>query len=104
MSLDNVQYIQNNIKSCQRNKTLRNRYAQSREQYLYQWGLNIFVSDSAIGIRFYSRQEIDVDKVMETNNLLIRHKHGKEISVIERWLDINMTKKYTLLKDISSMN
>jgi hypothetical protein len=25
-----------------------------------------------------------MDKVMEKNNLLIRHKHGKEISLIER--------------------
>jgi hypothetical protein len=41
-------------------------------------------SDSAIGSGFYSRQGIDVDAVMETNNLLIGHKYGKEISVIER--------------------
>jgi hypothetical protein len=39
-------------------------------------------SDSAIGSGFYSRQGIDVDAVMETNNLLIGHKYGKEISVI----------------------
>jgi uncharacterized membrane protein YjjP (DUF1212 family) len=39
--------------------------------------------DSATGIDIYSLQGIDVDKVMESNNLLIRHKHDKEISVIE---------------------
>jgi hypothetical protein len=103
--LDNVQYIQNNIKYCQRNKTLRNRiHAQSWEQYLSRWGLNICISNSAIGIRFYSRQGIDVDKVMKRNNLLIGHKHDKEIFVIERWSDINMARKYTWLKDMSSIN
>jgi hypothetical protein len=105
MSLDNVQYIQNNIKDCQRNKTLRNNlHAQSWEQYLSRWGLNICVSDSPTGIGFYSHQEIDVGKVMERNNLLIGHKHGKETSMIERWFDINMARKYTSLKDMSSMN
>jgi hypothetical protein len=37
-------------------------------------------------ISFYSRQGIDVDKVMESNNLLIGHKHGKEIYMIEIFL------------------
>jgi hypothetical protein len=69
-----------------------------------RWGLNIHVSDSAIGIWFYSRQGIDVYRVMERNNLLIGHKHDKKISVIARWLDINMTRKYTWLKYISPMN
>jgi hypothetical protein len=45
---------------------------------------NIRVSDSAIGNYFCSRQRIDVDKFMKRNNLLIRHKHGKEIALIER--------------------
>jgi hypothetical protein len=105
MSLENIQYIQNNIKGCQRNKTLRNHiYAQSWEQCLSRWGLNRLVSDSAIWIGFYSHQGIDVDTFMETNNILIGHKHGKDIFVIERWLDINMARKYTWLKDMSSMN
>jgi hypothetical protein len=70
-------------------------------QYLSRWGLNICVSDSAIGIIFYSHQGIDVDNIMERNNLLIGDKHGKEISMIERWLDANMVRKYTWLKDLS---
>jgi hypothetical protein len=101
ISLDNVQYIQNNINGCQRNKTLRNHiYAQSREQYLSWWGLNRLVSDSAREIGFYRHQGIDIDTVTEINNLLIGHIHDKEISVIERWLDINMARKYTWLKDV----
>jgi hypothetical protein len=42
-----------------------------------------------------------MDKIIERNNLLIGDKHGKEISMIERWLDTNMAKKYTWLKDLS---
>jgi hypothetical protein len=66
---------------------------------LSHWGLNRCVYDSATGIGFYSRQGIDVDKFMERNNLLIRHKHGKEIYMIERYLDTNMMRKYPWLKD-----
>jgi hypothetical protein len=49
-------------------------------------GLNKCVYDSATGIGFYSHHGIDVDKVMESNNLLIGHNHGKEISLIERFV------------------
>jgi hypothetical protein len=49
--------------------------------------------DYAIGISFYSRQGIDVDKVMESNNLLIGHKYGKEIYVIERFVVSNYGRK-----------
>jgi hypothetical protein len=41
---------------------------------------------SVTGIDIYSHQGIDIDKVMESNNLLIGHKPGKEISVIERFV------------------
>jgi hypothetical protein len=41
---------------------------------------------SATGISFYSRQGVDVDKIMESNNLLIGHKYDKEIYVIERFV------------------
>jgi hypothetical protein len=43
--LDNVQYLQNNIKDCQRNKTLRNRiHAQSREQtFLNEVSIDVFL-------------------------------------------------------------
>jgi hypothetical protein len=51
-------------------------------QYLSLCGLNRCVHDAAIVTDFYSRQGIVVDKVMESN-LLIGHKHGKEIHVIE---------------------
>jgi hypothetical protein len=44
------------------------------------------VFDYATGISFYSRQGIDVDKVIESNNLLIGHKHDNEIYVIERFI------------------
>jgi hypothetical protein len=40
------------------------------------------VHDATIGIDFYSHQQIVVNKYLK-RNLLIRHKHGKEIDVIE---------------------
>jgi hypothetical protein len=64
---------------------------------------HVCVSDFAIGIGFYSHQGIDVDKIMERNNLLIGQKHGKEISLIQRWLDTNMARKYTSLKHLSQV-
>jgi hypothetical protein len=48
-------------------------------QYLSCWGLNRCVHDAATGTGFYSHQGIVVDKVIESN-LLIGHKHGKEIT------------------------
>jgi hypothetical protein len=50
--------------------------------FLYE--VSTDVSDSATGIKFYGHQGIDMDKVMERNNLLIRHKYGKKIFMIER--------------------
>jgi hypothetical protein len=55
-------------------------------QYLSRWGLNRFIFYVATGIGIYSHQMIDVDKVMESTNLLIGHKHGKEIYLIERFV------------------
>jgi hypothetical protein len=40
---------------------------------------------AATGIGLYSRQGIVVDKVMKSNYLVIEHKHGKEIYLIERF-------------------
>jgi hypothetical protein len=54
-------------------------------QYLSHWCLNRCAHDAAIGTNFYSHQGIVIDKVMEIN-LLIGHKHGKEIYVIERFV------------------
>jgi hypothetical protein len=53
-------------------------------QYLSHLRLNRCVHDVAIGTGFYSRQGIVVDKVMESN-LLIGHKHGRDIYVIGRF-------------------
>jgi hypothetical protein len=54
-------------------------------QYLPHWALNICVFAAATGIDLYSRQGIVVNKVMESNYLVIEHKHGKEIYLIERF-------------------
>jgi hypothetical protein len=54
-------------------------------QYLPHWGPNRCVFDAATGIGLYSRQGIIIDKVMESINLVIEHKHGKEIYLIERF-------------------
>jgi hypothetical protein len=54
-------------------------------QYLSCWGLNRYVHDVATGASFYSCQGIVVDKIMKSK-LLIRHKHGKEIYVIKRFV------------------
>ncbi len=55
-------------------------------QYLSRWGLNRCVFNYATGISFYSRQGIDIDKIMKNNNLLIGYKHDKKIYVIERFV------------------
>jgi hypothetical protein len=54
-------------------------------QYLPHRGLKICVFDAATGISLYSRQGIVVDKVMESIDSVIEHKHGKEIYLIERF-------------------
>jgi hypothetical protein len=45
-------------------------------------------SDSTTGIGVYIHQGIDIDKVMERNNLLIGHKHSKEIYLIEIFVTV----------------
>jgi hypothetical protein len=55
-------------------------------QYLSCWGLNRCVFDSTTGISFYDRQGIVVDKVIESNKLLIGWKHDKEIYLIKRFV------------------
>jgi hypothetical protein len=83
----------NNIKDCQWNKILRNQiHAWSREQYLSHRGLNIRVSDCATQISFYSCHGIVMDNI-----------NGNEISVIDTWLETNMARKYTWLKDLSQV-
>jgi hypothetical protein len=54
-------------------------------QYLSHWGLIRCVHDAVIGINFYSRQGIIVNKFMESN-LLIVHKHDKKIYMVERFI------------------
>jgi hypothetical protein len=53
-------------------------------QYLSRRGLNRCVHDAATRTGFYSHQGIVIDKVMESN-LLIGHKHGNGIYMIERF-------------------
>jgi hypothetical protein len=58
---------------------------------MYKVECNTFLAeacifDAATRISIYSRQGIDCDKVMENTNLLIGHKHGKEIYLIERFV------------------
>jgi hypothetical protein len=48
--------------------------------------LNRCVFDVTTGIGLYSRQGIIVYKVMESNNLVIGHKHSKKIYLIERFI------------------
>jgi hypothetical protein len=45
---------------------------------------------------FYSHQGIDGDKVMENINLLIGHKHGKEIYLIEKFVEVIMEGNYLM--------
>jgi hypothetical protein len=42
--------------------------------------------DAATCTSFYSHQGIAVHKDMESNNLLIGHKYGKKIYIIERFV------------------
>jgi hypothetical protein len=63
-------------------------------------GLNRYVFYYVTGIGFYSRQWIDVDKVMKNNNLLIRHKHDKEIYMIQRFFRVIMEENYLMFMSI----
>jgi hypothetical protein len=73
----------NNNKDWQANKTLRDHID------VYKVECNTFLTevstDVFMGINLYSRQGIIVDKVMGSINLVIEHKHGKEIYLIERF-------------------
>jgi hypothetical protein len=54
--------------------------------YLPRYGLNRCVFYVATGIGLYSCQGIVINKVMETKNLVIGHKHGNEIYLLERFI------------------
>jgi hypothetical protein len=78
---------ENNNKDWQANKNLRDRI------HVYKVECNTFVTKVstdvffyvATGIILYSQQGIVVDKVMESINLVIEHKYGKEIYLIQRF-------------------
>jgi hypothetical protein len=52
---------------------------------------------TATGIGFYSHKGIIINKVMESNNLLISCKHGKEIFLIERFITGDYGRKVTII-------